>query len=408
MLCCYDKLNQRLFYGGAIMDSKIAFPDYKNCIMGIPNSIVRHYGSKANHPGLEMLDSALEHGYKNVLFMIYDGMGTKMLEDNLPEKSFLRQNIKSEISSVFPPTTVAACTSYYSGQSPFEHGWLGWALYFNEFDKQIEVFTGTEYFSRKPSGQTDVGNTIMPYESIYSKIEKATDKKVKTYSLYPSYIARPADPETVLGYESFDEMLSLTADLCKTGGKKFILAYNPQPDSTAHKTGCTSNEVKALLEEMNTKTAAFCNSLEDTLVIISADHGHINVNKDVFLNEIPELDNCLLRPPSIEPRAASIFVKPGMEDTFAQLFDKHLGEDFLLFSKQRVLDMSLFGPGKGHIRYNGFIGDFVAAATGNTLLRYQLPDSPEPVKFLSHHAGLTAAEMYVPLILIKTPSFAKF
>ncbi len=385
------------------MSSKIAFPDYNNCIMGIPNSIVRYYGGKANHRGLDLLDTAFDHEYKNVLFMIYDGMGTKMLADNLPKESFLRQNIKSEISSVFPSTTVAACTSYYSGQSPLEHGWLGWALYFNEFDKQIEIFTGYEYFTREPSGQTDIGNSIMPFKSIYSKIDKATSKKVKTYSLYPSYIARPADPETVLGYDSFDAMLSLTADLCEADGKKFILAYYPQPDSTSHKTGCASKEVKTILEEMNAKTAAFCDGLEDTLVIISADHGHIDIKKDVFLNEIPELDNCLLRPPSIEPRAASIFVKPGMEDTFAKLFDKHLGEDFLLFSKQRVLDMGLFGPGKGHIRYNGFIGDFVAAATGNTLLRYQLPDCPEPVKFLSHHAGLTAAEMYVPLILIKKP-----
>ena len=50
-----------------------------------------------------------------------------------------------------------------------------------------------------------------------------------------------------------------------------------------------------------------------------------------------------------------------------------------------------------------FSAQGIAAAIGNTLLRYRLPDSPEPVKFLSHHAGLTAAEMYVPLILIKTP-----
>ncbi len=65
----------------------------------------------------------------------------------------------------------------------------------------------------------------MPFKSIYSKIDKATSKKVKTYSLYPSYIARSADPETVLGYDSFDSMLSLTADLCKADGNKFILAY---------------------------------------------------------------------------------------------------------------------------------------------------------------------------------------
>lgn len=390
-----------LLYGGDIMESKTTFPDYNNCIISIPNSIMRYYGAKTIHPGVDLLDSALAGGYKNVLFMIYDGMGTAMMADNLPEDSFLRQNTKTELSSVFPPTTVAACTSYYSGLSPFEHGWLGWALYFSEYDKQIEVFTDREYFSRLPSGGVNIANTLMPYKSIYSKIDMATSGEVETYSLYPVSFARPADPETVIGYEDFKDMLGKTAELCSGEGRKFILAYNSQPDGMAHKLGCRSAEVKSLLGEMDAKTKTFCKTLKDTLVIISADHGHIDVYKDVFLNEIPEIDECLLRPPSIEPRAASIFVKPGMEDRFAELFDKHLGDDFLLFSKQRVLDMSLFGPGEGNLRFTGFMGDFLAAATGNTLLRYNLPDGPEPVNFLSHHAGLTSAEMYVPLILIK-------
>lgn len=383
------------------MESKIIFPDYDNCILGIPNSIAGHYGARPRHSGLDILDSALSHDYKNVLFMIYDGMGRMMMDDNLPDDSFLKENISTVISSVFPPTTVAACTSYYSGMSPFEHGWLGWALYFGKYDKQIEVFTDREYFSSLPSGEKNIANTLMPYVSIYSKINNSTDGEVKTFSLYPSSFARPSEPEEVIGYEDFDDMLSKTKELCAGDGRKFILAYNPQPDGTAHKLGCRSVEIKTLLGEMDVKTKSFCKELKDTLVIISADHGHIDIYKDVFINEIKELDECLLRPPSIEPRAASIFIKPGMEDRFSGLFDKYLGNDFLLFSKQRVLDMSLFGPGESHIMFKGFMGDFLAVATGNTLLRYRLPDSPEPVKFMSHHAGLTEAEMLVPLILYK-------
>ena len=391
-----------LFFGGDFMKSKMAFPDYNNCILGIPNSIMGYYGTKTTHPGAALLDSALAGEYKNVLFMIYDGMGTAMMDDNLPEDNFLRKNTTTKLSSVFPPTTVAACTSYYSGQSPYEHGWLGWALYFNEYDKQIEVFTDKEYFSRLPSGGNNIANTLMPFTTIYSKIEKATSGKVKTYSLYPVSFARPAEPETVIGYDTYDDMLAKTKDLCLRNHQKFIIAYYPQPDGMAHKLGCRSDEVKSLLMDMDAKTKAFCEDLNDTLVIISADHGHIDVYKDVFLNEIQELDECLLRPPSIEPRAASIFIKPGMEDRFTELFNKHLGDDFLLFSKQKVFDMNLFGPGEGHLKFNEFMGDFLAAATGNALLRYRLPNSPEPVKFLSHHAGMTAAEMYVPLIIIET------
>lgn len=383
------------------MKPKIAFPDYRNNIIGISNSLIGFYGAKTSHQSLPLLDSALSLKYKNIVFMIYDGMGISMMKDNLPEDSYLIKNTVTEISSVFPPTTVAACTSYYSGQSPFEHGWLGWALYFNEYDKQIEVFTDREYFSREPAGDTDIANAKMHFESIYTKIHRSTDGKTKTYSLYPEYIARPSSPETVIGYSTFEDMLAKTTELCKKRGNKFILAYHPQPDSISHKTGCQSPETKSTLIEMNLLTENFCKDLKDTLVIISADHGHIDVNKDIFLNELPELDACLLRPPSIEPRAASIFVKPGMDDVFAKLFDKYLGDDFLLFSKQRVLDMALFGPGIGHLRINGFVGDFIAAATGNSLLRYQLPGGQEPVKFKSHHAGLTEDEMFVPLIIIK-------
>ncbi|MCK5758537.1 MAG: alkaline phosphatase family protein [Clostridiales bacterium] len=390
------------------MDRTITYPDYKNCILGIPNSILAHYGAETKHPGIESLISALDGNYKNVLFLIYDGMGMDMLSGLLPKRSFLRKNINSTITSVFPPTTVAACTTYYSGLSPFEHGWLGWALYFSEFDKQIEVFTGNEYFTREPSGQNNIGNAMMPFNSIYSKIHQISDGRVKTYSLYPTYIARPTEPETVLAYESFDEMLTKISGLCKADGGKFILAYYPQPDSTAHKTGCQSADTKALLDDINTKTRAFCHKLKDTLIIISADHGHIDIKKDVFLNEIPELDECLMRPPSIEPRAASIFVKPGMSKRFAELFDKHLGNDFLLFSKQKVLDIGLFGPGSMHPLFNDFVGDFMAVATGGTLLRYQIPGGPTPVKFLSHHAGLTAAEMLVPLIIIKSRKYGFF
>lgn len=384
------------------MKPKIVFPDYNNNIIGISNSIMKYYGAKTYHQGLPLLDTVLSDSYKNIVFMIYDGMGSSMMRDNLPGDSYLINKTITEITSVFPPTTVAACTSYYSGKSPFEHGWLGWALYFSEYDKQIEVFTDKDFFTREPVAGTDIANIAMPFKSIYSQIDNATKGKVKVYSLYPEHIARPSTPEMVIGYLSFEDMLAKTTDMCKEAGKKFILAYHNQPDSISHKTGCKSQETKTILMDIDKLTEFYCNDLKDTLIIISADHGHIDVNKDIFLNEIPELDACLLRPPSIEPRAASIFVKPGMEDLFARLFDKHLGEDFLLFSKQRIIDMGLFGPGQGHLRFNGFIGNFVAAAVGSTLLRYQVPGGLEPVKFMSHHAGLTADEMYVPLIIIKS------
>lgn len=382
------------------MNKQTVFPDYNNCITGIPSSILQHYGAQPDHGTLDLLDEALNKKYKNVLFIIYDGMGVDMLEDNLPEKAFLRQNIRSRITSVFPSTTVAACTAYYTGKTPIEHGWLGWSLYFKEYDKQIDVFTEREARTGDPSGYENTANTFMPYESIYSKIEKSCG--VKTYSIYPRGIDRESEPETVLGYDSLGGMQREIKRLCSTDEPKFILAYHNEPDHLSHRNGCRSGKVRRNLKKIDRKTAAMCRRLKDTLVIISADHGHIDVDKDVFLEDIPELSECLLRPPSIESRAVSFFVKPGTSEKFREAFNHKLGDEFILFSRDEVFDKQLFGTGEPHPKSLDFIGDFMAAAKGTSLLRYRIPEQKVNIEFLSHHAGLTSAEMYVPLIIIET------
>lgn len=44
------------------------------------------------------------------------------------------------IKAVFPPTTVASINTLESGKSPKEHAWLGWSLYFHEWDRFIDIF----------------------------------------------------------------------------------------------------------------------------------------------------------------------------------------------------------------------------------------------------------------------------
>lgn len=380
------------------MNISTSYPDYDNCITGIPSSFLAHYGAMASHSTLPELDRALDKNKKNVVFIIYDGMGMDMLFDNLPEKAFLRQNIAKPITSVFPPTTVAACTTYYTGRTPAEHGWLGWSLYFKEYDKQIDVFTEREARTGEPSGYEDTARTFMPYESVYSKIE-AADADVKTYALYPRGIARESAPETVIGYASLRDMLRKTRKLCSSPGRKFILVYHNEPDHLSHGNGCRSKKVRTNMRKINRLTEGFIKKLEDTLVVISADHGHIDVNKDIFLEELPELGEYLLRPPSIESRAVSIFVKPGTHDRFKEAFNRLLGDDFILFTREEVFDRNLFGTGSPHDKTYDFIGDFIAAAKGQALLRYRIPDQKVNIRFISHHAGLTSAEMLVPLII---------
>ena len=104
----------------------------------------------------------------------------------------------------------------------------------------------------------------------------------------------------------------------------------------------------------------------------------------------------LKRPTSIEPRATAFYIKEEYTDDFSAEFLKNFGEDFILYSREEVIEKKLFGSGKMHPKFEDFIGDYLAIAIKNKGFVY----SGESMQFVSHHAGLTEKEMIIPLISI--------
>ena len=131
--------------------------------------MLKHYGIKAFHPTLSLLDKELAHGKKNIIFMILDGFGENILKLHLSEQSFLRSYYVSSISSVFPPTTTAATTSFHSGLYPIEHGWLCWMPYFKDLDRVVETFLNHDYFTGEKLDCSKVSK-LLHYTTIYEQI----------------------------------------------------------------------------------------------------------------------------------------------------------------------------------------------------------------------------------------------
>ena len=119
---------------------KIVYPDYKNCIANVPNSILKYYGAELAGESLPLLDAQMTKPYKNVVLLLLDGMGKYILEKHLSENGAFRKNVRGFYSSVFLSTTTAATTSLLSGLQPCEHAWLGWDCYYPQIDKNVTVF----------------------------------------------------------------------------------------------------------------------------------------------------------------------------------------------------------------------------------------------------------------------------
>ena len=362
--------------------TKLVLPNYKDSIVNLANSIRKYFELDYSNSTLKDIDKLLkERKPKNVVVILYDGMGYNLVKRNIPG-SFLDKHITRPFSSVAPATTTASTTSMLTGMYPCEHGWLGWDLYIEPEDKIVTLFTNEIKDTDIKAQEYNVARKYYPYKCI-------TDEINEIGKYCGRYISNYGD----IKYYDLNDMLDKIYYDCKKDGKKYIYAYNPEPDSTMHELGTDHKSVLKLFKSINDKTEEMCNKLDDdTVVIIVADHGHLN-SEGILLDDYPDFKDTLDGDIWIEGRLCSFRVKD--EDNFKKLFKKYFSKYFELKTKKEVIEMNLFGLGKKHKLFKKSLGDYFALAKDNKYFRY----SENSVNLKSMHAGFSEDEMLTPLIV---------
>lgn len=361
--------------------------NYQECLTNLACSIRKYFELKYKHNTIDYIDKELKsYNPKNVVLFLFDGMGSNIIDRILPEDSFFIKNRIKAITTVFPATTVAATTSITTGLNPIETGMLGWDMYYKDLDKIITVFLNTEKGKEEPLEEAKLYNRK-------HMIRKTIMEEINEQGKYQAYHLDPFSKEK---YTSLDELLEKVESLCKKDGKKFIYAYDMEPDSSMHALGCDSDTVKKLIFERNKKIEILSRKLEDTVIIVVADHGHLNVINE-HLEDYKDIEECLLRNTSIEPRAVNFFIKEDKKELFFERFLNHFSSSFDLYSMEEVLESRLFGDGEENEIIKDTLGDYLAIGKTNKAILYQ---GSHVLK--SQHAGYTDDEILVPLILTKT------
>ena len=363
--------------------------NYHECLTNLACSIRKYFELEYKHNTLEYIDAILEE-YKpqNVVTILCDGMGSNIIDRILTQNDFLIKNRIKPITSVFPATTVAATTSMLTGLNPCETGMLGWDMYYKDLDKTITVYLNSlkEDNEHTPLQEaSEYNDKHMIRKTIMDEINEKG--KNKAYGLFPFGDSK---------YEKIEDMYQLIEEKCNEPGKKYIYAYNIEPDHTMHDIGCDKQEIKDIVIDINKKIEELSNKLTNTIIFVVADHGHHNID-NIFIKDYPNIEECLLRNTSLEPRAVNFFIKPEKKEQFVSLFNKYFSAYFDLYSMEEVISSKLFGDGTENEIFKDALGDYLAIAKDNKALLYI---GGEELK--SHHAGYTDDEILVPLILIKT------
>ena len=181
--------------------------------------------------------------------------------------------------------------------------------------------------------------------------------------------------------------------LCSSG-RNFVYAYYENPDSLMHKYGIKSDKVVENIQVINKKLEELSACLEDTLLIITADHG-LTENKYIYIEDDKELFDCLIHTTSIDSRASIFFLKDGCVERFIDIFNQKYNDKFLLLSKKEIIEKRLFGIGKDNDKFKSCLGDYIAISISDKSFKYVRHGK----EMLANHAGLTEDEVDVPLIL---------
>ena len=381
------------------MKTELILPNYDHSILNTITSILKYYNVETKHKSLERLDEKLKKKYRNVVFLILDGMGEHILKDISPNGYFIDNKIDC-VTSVYPSTTTAALTTYYSGKPPYETGWIAWSQYFKEYGRAVDMLKHRESYKGDnfKDARIDVFKTIVNYETVFEKIEKASPN-IKAYEIMPTYADKKS--KRSIRADNIDEICENIECLCKNPEEKFIMAYSDNPDGLLHKYGTKSEEAKKFIKETEIKIKNLYKNLgEDTILIISADHGHKDIEKAYMVLDYPELLECLIMPASLESRSLTFWVKENMRKEFEERFNNIFKEDFILMKREEFFEKHYLGYGEKHPKIDDFIGNYVALSISSSIIVLETYlATGKPVK-KSTHCGLTKEEMEVPVIVI--------
>ncbi|MCH8064115.1 MAG: alkaline phosphatase family protein [Chloroflexi bacterium] len=340
----------------------------------------------------------------HIVLVVVDGLGMNFL-DRMPTGSFLKRQLASELTTVFPSTTPAALTSLATGLWPSRHAVVGWHTYLPalqdvstiiRFQRRSDeaglgdlgVSPGAAYPEPSQLGRTAWDGLYLLPKSIWDT----------PYSTYWAGGMRRA------GYKRASAAVRDILD--RVNGARdqtFTVLYISFVDSTAHELGTDHAGTRARAMDADSLMGDLAKGLPDKArLVMTADHGLLDCRESRVLRISPsdEMIKCLKHPPAGDRRVMHFDVRRDSMDRFTSLFLDAAGDSFALITLEEAEEIELFGPGPMSPETRARIGSHVALSLGEAAFYYPEGDREgKAAAMVSHHSGLSPDEMRIPLVI---------
>lgn len=323
-----------------------------------------------------------------VVLLVLDGLGWDQFRSRLAIMPTLAAMQGGPITSVAPSTTATALASITTGLTPGEHGIVGYRIASGR--DVLNVLRWST--SRGDARQAIPPRSICDHEPFEAQRPPVVVRAEFEHSGFSEAHLRNT---RFVGYRMPSTLAIEVARLLRAG-EPFVYAYHDGIDKVAHEYGLGEHydaELTAVewmveyLVEVLPRGAA---------LVITADHGQVDVG-DRIERLHPEVMSHLDFQ-SGEARFRWLHAMDGAAGDLLEAARAHHADLAWVLSRDEIVDGGWFGP-KVTDAARSRLGD-VALVTHQPVAFHD-PTDTGPFELVSRHGGATAAEMLVPLLVVR-------
>ena len=308
-----------------------------------------------------------------------------------------------KITTACPATTAAVVTTLATGSSPAEHAILGWHLNLPDLGM---VGTILPFITRTDTPIATDEFDLKKYLALPAPLATIRGRRVLiSQGHIPTSRTSMAQPWWTerRSFEDLGGMLRQLRAFARSPGRAYAYAYWPHYDSHCHVHGPEGRVPALHLAEIDAFLARAQIALAgtDTLLLVTADHGHMQTHTRIDLSKIPGFYDCLATLPSGDARMMQCFVRPSRVEDFLRLTrTAPLDGTAVCVPLSEILRSGILGPGQPHPALANRLGDYTLFAAPGTAFLYPAAQSGEKKIKSGNHGGLSPDELEVPLYVV--------
>lgn len=342
---------------------------------------------------------------RSVLVLLVDGLGWDLLRSHAADAPFLASLATAPpLTAGFPTTTTTSIASIGTGRASGEHGMVGYLF----AGPDGELLHPLSWCARDAAGQRrDVLQEWPPEQAqpLPTAFEHAAEGGVDARIAVPEEFRGTGLTRASLrgaqlrGVRAMGDLAAELLAATGSGRPSLCYGYHGHLDLLGHVHGPGSEPWRLQLAQVDRLVEGVARRLPSGAALaVVADHGMVPMSREELIDV--DVEPGLLSGVRLlggEARARHVYAEPGAVDEVLARWRERIGSAGVVLSGEEAIERGWFGgavPGRVRSR----IGDVLAVLRDGGVVRSVV--EPSETRLLGQHGSLTAAEQYVPCLLV--------